>query len=205
MAKRPGLASALEQLDADQADTLVVSKLDRLSRSLLDFAALVERSRRNGWTLVALDLAVDTTTPSGEMLANVLAAFAQFERRLIGQRTKEGVRREAQRRHAQRPDRPATPASRRHRRADPPRARCRNQHAEDRRRLEHGRNTNGARGRAMVAVNRRQGAASARRLGELPSNPRSGGLELLWRQEAFIAQFLQLLQPRHRIARNPRR
>jgi len=91
MAKRPGLASALEQLDADQADTLVVSKLDRLSRSLLDFAALVERSRRNGWTLVALDLAVDTTTPSGEMLANVLAAFAQFERRLIGQRTKEGL------------------------------------------------------------------------------------------------------------------
>ena len=89
--RRPGLASALEQLDAGNADSLMVAKLDRLSRSLLDFAALVEQSRRKGWSLVALDLGVDTSTPSGEMMANVLAVFAQFERRLIGQRTKEGL------------------------------------------------------------------------------------------------------------------
>ncbi len=68
------------------------SKLDRLSRSLLDFSGLVERSRRERWQLVALDLGVDTSTPSGEMLANVLASFAQFERRLIGQRTAEALR-----------------------------------------------------------------------------------------------------------------
>jgi DNA invertase Pin-like site-specific DNA recombinase len=68
-----------------------VAKLDRLSRSLLDFAAVMERSRRKRWSLVALDLGVDTTTPQGEMLANVLAAFAQFERRLIGQRTAEAL------------------------------------------------------------------------------------------------------------------
>ena len=66
-------------------------KLDRLSRSLLDFAALMEQGRRSGWALVALDLGVDTTTPSGEMMANVLAVFAQFERRLIGQRTREAL------------------------------------------------------------------------------------------------------------------
>jgi DNA invertase Pin-like site-specific DNA recombinase len=81
----------LAALDGRVATALVVAKLDRLSRSLLDFAALMERGRRSGWALVALDLGVDTTTPSGEMMANVLAVFAQFERRLIGQRTREAL------------------------------------------------------------------------------------------------------------------
>jgi DNA invertase Pin-like site-specific DNA recombinase len=88
---RPGLAKALADVDGGAAAALVVAKLDRLSRSLLDFAALMERSRKKGWALVALDLGVDTTTPSGEMMANVLAVFAQFERRLIGQRTREAL------------------------------------------------------------------------------------------------------------------
>ena len=88
---RPGLTSALASIEAGEADGLVVSKLDRLSRSLLDFAALMERSRKKGWALVALDLGVDTTTPAGEMVANVMATFAQFERRLIGQRTKDAL------------------------------------------------------------------------------------------------------------------
>ena len=69
----------------------MVAKLDRLSRSLLDFASLMEDARREGWALVILDLGVDTTTPSGEMIANVMATFAQFERRLIGQRTKDAL------------------------------------------------------------------------------------------------------------------
>jgi DNA invertase Pin-like site-specific DNA recombinase len=88
---RPGLGKALADVDGGAAGALVVAKLDRLSRSLLDFSALMERSRRKGWALVALDLGVDTTTPSGEMMANVLAVFAQFERRLIGQRTREAL------------------------------------------------------------------------------------------------------------------
>jgi DNA invertase Pin-like site-specific DNA recombinase len=91
LAARPGLAKALADVDSGAAGALVVAKLDRLSRSLLDFAALMERSRKRGWALVALDLGVDTTTPSGEMMANVLAVFAQFERRLIGQRTREAL------------------------------------------------------------------------------------------------------------------
>jgi DNA invertase Pin-like site-specific DNA recombinase len=99
MKRRPGLDSALALIEAGDADGLIVAKLDRLSRSLLDFAALVERSRRKRWTLVALDLGVDTATPSGEMMANVLAVFAQFERRVIAQRTKEGI--EAKRRHTE--------------------------------------------------------------------------------------------------------
>lgn len=51
----------------------------------------MERARKSRWALVALDIGVDTTTPSGEMMASVLAVFAQFERRLIGQRTREAL------------------------------------------------------------------------------------------------------------------
>ena len=88
---RPGIQVALDRLAAGEADALVVSKLDRLSRSVLDFATLMERSRKQEWGLVALDIGVDTTTPSGEVMANVMAAFAQFERRLIGQRTRDAL------------------------------------------------------------------------------------------------------------------
>lgn len=89
--RRPAVQDALIRLKGGSADVLVVSKLDRLSRSLLDFAELMDRARREGWAVVLLDLQVDTTTPSGEMLANVLATFAQFERRLIGQRTRDAL------------------------------------------------------------------------------------------------------------------
>jgi DNA invertase Pin-like site-specific DNA recombinase len=88
---RPGLTEALGAVESGRASALVVAKLDRLSRSLMDFSAVMERARRNGWALVALDLGVDTTTPAGEMLANVLASFAQYERRIIGQRTKDAL------------------------------------------------------------------------------------------------------------------
>jgi DNA invertase Pin-like site-specific DNA recombinase len=91
LAGRPGLQEALRAVEDGRGETLVVAKLDRLSRSLLDFSALMERSRKGRWALVALDLGVDTTTPSGEMMANVLAVFAHFERRLIGQRTKDAL------------------------------------------------------------------------------------------------------------------
>jgi hypothetical protein len=88
---REGLHEAIDAIERGEAEALVVSKLDRLSRSLLDFAGLMERARKRGWSLVALDLGVDTSTPSGEMMASVLATFAQFERRLIGQRTKDAL------------------------------------------------------------------------------------------------------------------
>lgn len=89
--ERPGLSAALEAVSSGRAGVLMVSKLDRLSRSLLDFAVLMERSRRDGWALVTLDLGVDTASPQGELMANVFATFAQFERRLIGQRTKDAL------------------------------------------------------------------------------------------------------------------
>jgi DNA invertase Pin-like site-specific DNA recombinase len=81
----------LEALKRGKADVLVVAKLDRLSRSLLDFTALMDRAQREHWVLVALDIGIDMGTPAGEAMANVMATFGQLERRLIGQRTKEAL------------------------------------------------------------------------------------------------------------------
>jgi DNA invertase Pin-like site-specific DNA recombinase len=91
---RPGIEAALDALRHRKADTLVVSKLDRLSRSLVDFAGLMDRASRERWALIALDLNVDTSTPAGEAMAAMLATFAQFERRLIALAVKRaaGVR-----------------------------------------------------------------------------------------------------------------
>lgn len=95
--KRPGLTDALDRLARGDATTLVVAKMDRLSRSLLDFAGIMQRAQREGWALVALDSPADLTTPSGEAMAGVMAVFAQLERRLISERTKAAL---AQRRAA---------------------------------------------------------------------------------------------------------
>lgn len=89
--ERAGLSTAIRAIEGGRADCLVVARLDRLSRSVGDFASLIERARRKRWAVVALDLGVDTSTPSGELLSTVLAAFSQFERRLIGERTREGM------------------------------------------------------------------------------------------------------------------
>lgn len=89
--KRPGVRAALEELERGRADALVGAKLDRLSRSMLDFTAVMAKAQKQGWALVALDCAVDTTTPAEEAMAHVLATFAQFEPRLIGQRTREAL------------------------------------------------------------------------------------------------------------------
>jgi DNA invertase Pin-like site-specific DNA recombinase len=91
MEKRDGLQDALAFVEGQRGSVLVVAKLDRLTRSLRDFAELLERSRRRGWSLVALDLNVDTGSASGEMLASVVASVAQYERRLIGARTREAM------------------------------------------------------------------------------------------------------------------
>lgn len=89
--ERPGLTHALEELRAGRTDALILARLDRLSRSMLDFATIMEQARRQGWALVSLDLGVDMTTPSGRLLANVFAAFAEFERELIRQRTRDAL------------------------------------------------------------------------------------------------------------------
>jgi DNA invertase Pin-like site-specific DNA recombinase len=89
--QRAGLQDVLARLDAGEADVLVVAKLDRLSRSVAQGAQVMERAQRRGWSLVALDFGLDTTTPAGEMVANVILSTAQYERRLIGQRTRDAL------------------------------------------------------------------------------------------------------------------
>jgi len=85
--QRPALTEALEMLKAGTADVLVVKTLDRVSRSVVDFAWLMGKATKGGWALVALDLDIDTSTPMGEMVANVYVSVGQMERKLIGQRT----------------------------------------------------------------------------------------------------------------------
>lgn len=89
--RRPQLQVALEQLRDGGAEVLVVAKLDRLSRSMLDFAGLMATARDQGWALTALDLGVDTSTPNGKLVANIIMAMAEWERELIGQRTKAAL------------------------------------------------------------------------------------------------------------------
>src|SRR5205823_6587861 len=89
--ERPGLTATLEALDRGEGTVLVVSKLDRLTRSVHDATGLLLRAERAGWGLVALDIAVDTTTPQGAAMAQVLAVFAELERRMIGVRTRDAL------------------------------------------------------------------------------------------------------------------
>lgn len=89
--KRPELARALTTLSAGHADLLVVAKLDRLSRSMLDFAGIVALSQDEGWGIVALDIGVDTSTPNGKLVANIIMAMAEWERELIGARTRDAL------------------------------------------------------------------------------------------------------------------
>ncbi len=85
--RRPQYSVCVDALTAGTAQVLIVAKLDRLSRSLLDFATLMARSNREGWAINALDIGVDTSTINGELVANIIMALAQWERRIIGQRT----------------------------------------------------------------------------------------------------------------------
>ncbi len=88
---RPALRSALADLAAGKASVLMVAKLDRLTRSVHDATGLLLTAERGGWGLVALDAPVDTTTPQGAAMAQVLAVFAELERKLIGERTKAAL------------------------------------------------------------------------------------------------------------------
>lgn len=91
MRKRDELGATLRALHRKEADALVVAKLDRLSRSVLDFAGVMEIAKAEGWSLVVLDLGVDTTTINGELIANIMIVLAQWERKIIGERTKAAL------------------------------------------------------------------------------------------------------------------
>lgn len=89
--KRDQLGRTLRDLAAGDADVLVVAKLDRLSRSVMDFAGIMETAKEEGWSIRVLDLDVDMTTSMGELVANIMISLAQWERRVIGERTKAAL------------------------------------------------------------------------------------------------------------------
>jgi DNA invertase Pin-like site-specific DNA recombinase len=66
----------------------VAAKLDRVSRDVIDFASLLRDADRQGWSVLVLDLQLDTTTPAGRFTAITMANAAEFERRQIGERTR---------------------------------------------------------------------------------------------------------------------
>lgn len=91
--KRPGLVAALARLDGGEADYLMSLRLDRVSRSVVDFAGLMERAERKGWGIVLITQNMDTSTPTGRLTANIVASTAQFERELISERVTENIAR----------------------------------------------------------------------------------------------------------------
>jgi DNA invertase Pin-like site-specific DNA recombinase len=86
---RPGLATLLEY--ARRGDTLAVVRLDRLGRSLAELLATVAMLKERGIALVSLEEKIDTTSAAGELIFHVFGAIAHFERRLIAERTKDGI------------------------------------------------------------------------------------------------------------------
>jgi DNA invertase Pin-like site-specific DNA recombinase len=85
------LREVLQLLASGQGDGLVVSKMDRLARSIINAADIIERANSQGWSLVVLDIGVDLTTASGRLIAQVMSSFAEFERMQIGERTKAAL------------------------------------------------------------------------------------------------------------------
>jgi site-specific DNA recombinase len=89
--ERPALKRLLTDIEAGRVDVIVVYKIDRLSRSLMDFAKLVEVFDRKGVTFVSITQSFNTTTSMGRLTLNVLLSFAQFEREVIGERIRDKV------------------------------------------------------------------------------------------------------------------
>ena len=89
--ERPGLRALLADVDAGLVDVIVVYKVDRLTRSLADFAKIVERLDAKQASFVSVTQAFNTTTSMGRLTLNVLLSFAQFEREVTGERIRDKI------------------------------------------------------------------------------------------------------------------
>jgi len=88
---RPALQKLLDRVRTRQIDVIVVYKVDRLTRSLADFAKLVELFDRHGVSFVSVTQSFNTTSSMGRLTLNVLLSFAQFEREVIGERVRDKI------------------------------------------------------------------------------------------------------------------
>ena len=89
--KRPALSKLLDDIRAGQINIVAVYKIDRLTRSLMDFAKLVEVFDEYGVTFVSITQSFNTTTSMGRLTLNVLLSFAQFEREVAGERIRDKI------------------------------------------------------------------------------------------------------------------
>jgi DNA invertase Pin-like site-specific DNA recombinase len=88
---REGLRAALASCKSGEVEALIVSKLDRLSRSVVDAGTIIKRAQREKWNLVALDMGLDMSTSNGRLFAHILLAVAEWERERIAERISEGL------------------------------------------------------------------------------------------------------------------
>jgi len=86
---RPALKRLMRDVEADRVDCIVVYKVDRLSRSLLDFSRIMETLDKHGVSFVSVTQQFNTTSSMGRLTLNILLSFAQFEREIISERTRD--------------------------------------------------------------------------------------------------------------------
>jgi DNA invertase Pin-like site-specific DNA recombinase len=89
--ERPGIKALMDEVEAGRVDVIVVYKVDRLTRSLADFAKIVERLDARQASFVSITQAFNTTTSMGRLTLNVLLSFAQFEREVTGERIRDKI------------------------------------------------------------------------------------------------------------------
>lgn len=89
--ERPGLQQLLKDIDAGRVDMVVVYKIDRLTRSLADFAKLVERMEAADCSFVSVTQSFNTSSSMGRLTLNMLLSFAQFEREVTAERTRDKI------------------------------------------------------------------------------------------------------------------
>ena len=89
--ERPALKRLVADIRAGKVQTVVVYKVDRLTRSLSDFAKLIELFEARGVTFVSVTQQFNTTTSMGRLMLNVLLSFAQFEREVTGERIRDKI------------------------------------------------------------------------------------------------------------------
>jgi site-specific DNA recombinase len=89
--QRPGIERLLALVDAKKVDSVIVAKLDRLTRSVKDLCELLERFERKGVALISVAESLDTSSAAGRLVLNIMTAVSQWEREAIGERTRDAL------------------------------------------------------------------------------------------------------------------
>jgi site-specific DNA recombinase len=89
---RPGMTRLLAMVDAGEVQTVIIAKLDRLTRSVKDLCTLLERFERRGVALVSVAESLDTSSAAGRLVLNIMTSVSQWEREAIGERTRDAMR-----------------------------------------------------------------------------------------------------------------